>query len=98
MEFDLSKPDAATRKSKACNHLRQVLYHRIKAWDESLDAEKLLDQEIDTQADEVDNFLVSLNMAEDALSLSDEDVLAAFDVIDPDENETEDDVNEYDVP
>jgi hypothetical protein len=67
-------------KKQACVKLREVLRHRLMAWDAASAAEKLLGCDIDSQSDEVECFLSGLNVTSDADDVSDEDILALFEV------------------
>lgn len=61
---------------EAIQALRQVIFHKLKMWDASLKAEEALGVDIDTSTP--DGFAASINEAEDALSLSEQDLTEAF--------------------
>ena len=65
---------------KIFDALRQVVYHKLKMWDASRDAEKLVggNTEFDTGSDELDYLCASLNDADDALKLTEEDLRMGF--------------------
>lgn len=65
---------------QACVHLRQILVHRLAAWDEANAAERILGVDIDSQSDEVEYLLSGLDSHLDVGDLSDEQILSAFGV------------------
>jgi hypothetical protein len=71
--------DAETKR-KACDHLRDVLRHRLQAWDASRTAEELLDCEINTGSVSVENAMAIIDDLEDVDQLTDERVLEIFEI------------------
>lgn len=69
-----------TETKTACDHLRDVLRYRLAAWDASTKAEKLIDQDVDTQTESVDQLLAGMNAPEDVDQVTDEQLAEVFDV------------------
>jgi hypothetical protein len=63
---------------QAINHLREVLRHRLLAWDESIKAENLLGQEVDTQSKELDYYLAGIDDPDSVYQIADAEVLEMF--------------------
>jgi hypothetical protein len=59
-------------------HLREVIYHKLKMWDASNAAEKLLGREIDTGY--IDDFCIGVDHAEDAMKLTESEIKEAFEL------------------
>jgi hypothetical protein len=71
------KPVSQADINAACSHLRKMMFHRLKAWDELSLAEKLLGQDIDSSSSELDCFLAQFYEPSEVHGLSDDEVLAA---------------------
>lgn len=67
---------------EAIDALRKIIYHRVLMWDAGLKAEKALGRDIDTQSDGIDGLACCMNDAEDAMTLDEADLVAAFDLED----------------
>ena len=63
----------------AFQHLREIIYHKVKMWDASNAAENLLGREIDTYG-HLDDFCVGIDHAEDAMKLTESDLKEAFEL------------------
>jgi hypothetical protein len=72
-ECHLAEPNEA-----ALQHLREVIYHKLKMWDASLAAERLLGRNFDTGSP-IDCLCSSIGDAEDAMTLTESDLKDAFD-------------------
>lgn len=68
----------AAQRKRACEHLRQTAYHKLKSWDESLKAENLVGCDIDTGGEHFDEWLAACANAEEVLTLSDDEILGFF--------------------
>jgi hypothetical protein len=66
------------KKKQICDHLRDVLRHRLLAWDASNAAEELLGRDVDSASEEVDDALALIDRPEDVDKLADDDVLKIF--------------------
>ncbi len=62
----------------AIPELKNVLRHRLAAWDAASAAERILGRDIDSQADGVDYLMAFIDTIEDVDKVPDAEVLKAF--------------------
>jgi len=60
--------------------LRKVIRAKLAMWDASLEAENLLGLDVDTGCQSLDDTCAGLDAPDDVESLSDNDLLSAFDL------------------
>lgn len=61
---------------EAVTALRSTIYHRLKAWDASVEAEELLGRDIDSER--LDDYLAHIDNADDALTMSEATLAEIF--------------------
>lgn len=71
----------AEQAKQAAQHLRNVLKHRLQAWDESLLAEKIVGEDIDTESQVVEYGLSCLENTAAVDKLTDAEVLNLFSIL-----------------
>lgn len=76
------KRKSANANEAAFQHLREVIYHKVKMWDASIAAERLLGRDINT-AGSIDDFCVGVDDAEDGMKLTESELKDAFELEEP---------------
>ena len=71
--------DSAEPNEAAFQHLREVVYHKLKMWDASIAAENLLGRDIST-GESIDDFCACIGDAEDAMKLTESELKEFFEL------------------